>query len=353
MFGLTFLTGSACGMELELDAWQGEHVLYESSPSLQVCQGTHAWVDKFVPFVAGELGLDVGRIQHYRWLDESDYTCSPEIIGCTSGIQASSLRPFLLHELVHTILYSLDFPYQPFFGEGIAFAFDPWYGENLGIRYLVHKKGAEKLADPRPYMTLGRQDLSYPLAGSFVMFLLARHDPAKFLTFLRELGTSRDMNIIEGAFRAAYGLELDDEAESFMTGVPCTEQSFGPGLYDCTSPEVPWTGDAWSFHDVMDCASETVAGGVGPERAWSSIRSVTLEVPATGFYQFSVKSDSNRIGVMLGPCSSCPWENSDVVVPSPGSKIAELEAGTHFVRIQAPSDETLNFEFSLRPAALP
>jgi hypothetical protein len=96
------------------------------------------------------------------------------------------------------------------------------------------------------------------------------------------------MTVINQEFSATYGVELDAEAELFMTGAPCTEDSYGPGVYDCTTPEIPWD-EGWSFKGEMSCSSDTVAGGVGPEGDWNSIRSVTLEVPETGrYYQLPV-----------------------------------------------------------------
>lgn len=324
-------------------------MIYQSSPSLQVCQGTYAWVDNFVPFVARELGLDVARVQVYRWLDSFDFEgadCPSQTAGCTHGSQASSLKPFLLHELVHTVLATLDYPYQPFFGEGIAYALDPWTGSGLGPIYVASSTG-QGLPDPRPWMTMARNDLNYSMAGSFVMFLLARHGPTKFLEFTRELGTSRDMNVIERSFRITYGLELNREAELFMEGVPCTSQFFNPAVYDCMSPNVPWEGDQWSLSGVMDCGSDDVVGGFGPDESWASIRSVTLDVPTSGQYYLRAESDG-EIRVRIGPCSRCPWADGGVTIYSAPEPIGvELAAGTHYVRIQALSDKTPGFDIVL------
>jgi hypothetical protein len=111
---------------------------------------------------------------------------------------------------------------------------------------------------------------------------------------------------------------------------------------------VPWEAPAWSFSGDMDCANEAVAGGFGPMEAWPSIRSVTLEVPTTGSYDLRVESDG-ELTVQLGPCSNCPWRLvSTLAYPSEPVDV-ELEAGTHYLRIQAMSDESPSFDIVLSP----
>ncbi len=325
-------------------------MLYERDPAFQECRGTHAWVDNFVPFVASELGVDVSQLDmiSYRWVAEADLDCRDGVPGCADGTLAWAEKPFLLHELVHNVMAGLGYPYQPFFGEGIAVALDPWSGDRLNYRYVVAQQDTDRLADPRHWMTIGTRDLHYAMAGSFVMFLLARHGPAPFLEFTRALDASRDMAVIQKEFRAAYGVELDAEAELFMTGAPCTDDSHGPGVYDCTTPEILWDQPSWSFEGEMDCSSDTVAGGVGPDGDWSSIRSVTLEVPTTGRYYLQVESDGD-LGVLLGPCDSCPWDQRDRFLYAPDVQSVELEAGVHFLRIQAPSSKATSFTVTLLP----
>lgn len=332
-----------CNESPSLNSWQGSHIIYESDNTLQPCGGTYAWVDNYVPFVARELGLDVPPMLRYQWLQEDDLPCRDGVLGCSDEDLAWAQAPFLLHELVHSTMYASGYPYQPFFGEGLAYALDPWTGtDSLGPRYLLHWKGTERLVDPRPSMTLDTTDLSYITAGSFVMFLLARHGPAPFLKFVRALGESRDMTIIRQTFAASYGIALDDEAELFMTGAACTPDSFGPGLYDCTAEEVPWEGERWSLKGVMDCSSDGVVGGGGG----NSVRSVRLDVPKKGNYLIQASGDG-EMHLLLGPCSSCPWERRDRGGPMPFGDLVELDAGTYFVRIQGRSSENTNFEISV------
>lgn len=347
------LVTSACESEpkkLDLVRWEGNFVDYESSLSLRACRGTHAYVDGFVPFVAAELGVAVPGRQRYRWLTEDDFVetpCDVSTYGCADVGQAFSLEPWYLHELVHSVALGSGQKNQPFFAEGLAVALDPWDGDGLGSRY-VGSTVPGMLPDPRPYMTLPSKDVHYYLAGSFVMFLLARHGPDKFMAMVRKLGLSRDMKVIDDVFQDLYQTGLDAEAELFMTGAPCTEQTYPVGLYDCTMPEIAWDDARWSFSGVMDCESEDVAGGVGPDFVWHSLRSVTLEVPAAGSYLVEAQSDG-EVAIRMGPCFTCPWDPRDFLITTGESRSVELEAGTYFVRVRAQSDEAPKLDVVITP----
>ena len=141
---------SACGPGWDLVEWSGAFVTYRHSQSLHPCQGTFKYVDGFVPFVASELGLEAPRRQAYYWLDEKDYgetLCDPQRRGCADGGEGVSRDPWYLHELVHAVALGSGQEYQPFFGEGLAVALDPWDGDNLGPRYVLSPT-PERLPDP-------------------------------------------------------------------------------------------------------------------------------------------------------------------------------------------------------------
>lgn len=346
------LSVAACGPEgVALERWQGEHVVYESSPSLQVCGGTHAWVDNFVPFILEELGLESAPAVHYQWLERQMLVCRDGIRGCARGTDAMSAEPFLLHELVHAALS--DYPNQPFFSEGIAVALDPLQGYGIGPTYLLAPVG-QGLADPRPWMTLTTQELQSPgyyVAGSFVSFLLARHGPAKFLAFIRRLDGSRELDVIGQAFADIYKRDLDAESELFtVVDGPCTDEQFHPPLYDCTAREIPWDGERWYLEDVMDCASDNVIGGLGtdPPFGFYGLRVVTFNVPTTGTYHLRAESDGD-VQMQIGPCLACPWRRDDQGhgFTAPETRTLELAAGPHFMRVLAKSDSDASFTVEL------
>lgn len=344
---------SACSpdrIEWDLEKWQGEFLDYHRSRSLGACQGTYAYVDGFVPFVAAELGVALPDRQQYLWLDEEDFlgaSCASGVSGCADPPQAYALSPWYLHELVHTVAFESGQRNQPFFAEGLAVALDPWDGDNIGPRYVVSAVPGQ-LPDPRPLMALPTDQLHYSTAGSFVMFLLARHGSDKFMRMVQELGISRDLTVIRKVFQKVYQTDLDGQAEQFMKGTLCADNEFTVGLYDCTMPEVPWGDTQWSFQAVMDCGSEDVAGGLGPDFAWSSLRSITLDVPATGAYRIEAQSDGEVL-IQMGPCSGCPWDLRDFRVSTGEIQHMELDAGTYFVRIRAKSDVAPNLKLLVAP----
>lgn len=255
-----------------------------------------------------------------------------------------SMNPFLLHELVHAAMITLGYPYQPFFGEGLAVALDPLNGDGLGPTYGT--AAVEGLPDPRPWMTSSAEDLQYGVAGAFVGFLLSRHGGARFLKFASALGDSRDMPVIEKTFKAVYGTELAEEAKLYMVGVPCTQDSLGPALYDCTAPRVAWNEGSLAFSGVMDCASDDVAGGFSDEVGWPSIRSVSFEVPNSGNYWFHLKSDGDTT-VQIGRCPGCPWQRDIGRVEPTEEIVVKLEAGIHYARIRSRSNVSPSFTLEI------
>lgn len=140
------------------------------------------------------------------------------------------------------------------------------------------------------------------------MFLLSRHGAEPFVAMTRRLGSVRTMSRLRKVFREEYGRELDAEVDLFMSGASCDPQAFPVRVYDCTMPEVAWSDPTyWSYTETMDCAKGPLLGGISPEHAWPSIRSVTLNVPVGGLHQLAIGSDG-EVDVELGACFGCPWE---------------------------------------------
>lgn len=341
------LTLSACNGSLnelidELPSWQGDFVTYHASHGLETCEGTRDYVDGFVNFVADELQIDPAVGVRYLWLDDEDFSrtnCEQTADGCSIKTNAVGRKPGLLHEVVHAVTHGNSMNRWPFFTEGIAVAYDPWTGDGMGIRYVIAPNPDEPLLDPRPLMTSGSPDpVHYGLAGSFVAFLLSRHGPQPFVAMTQRLGSVRTMNRLRKVFRQEYGHELDAEVELFMSGAPCDEQAFPVLVYDCTMPNVAWSNPTyWAYGDSLDCTQGPLVGGIGPDRAWPSIRSVTLDVPAAGRYQLAVGSD--EVDVQLGACFGCPWEPRHYTAEVGKSTVLDLDPGRYYVRMRANSDE--------------
>ena len=338
----------ACQPESALERWTGENFAYLSSPSLEVCGGTHQQLDGFIGFVASELGVPVPPGITYTWYDDiGDANCPDGTGGCAHGNTAFSETPFFPHEVAHVVAGLNRMNAWPFFSEGLAVAYDPWGGEGFGSRYVLVAPPGDPLPDPRLSLTLPRAELFYPTAGSFVAFLLSRYGPEPYVAMTQRLPEERDLEVLRQIFREAYSAELDDEADLFMEGVDCPANPFPTLLYDCTMPEVAWeTSGAWRYRRSLDCTDDDVTGGYKPFKPSRSVHSVTLDVPAAGMYTFQVKSDA-EITVQLGACFGCPWEARGGGMGEGQSSSLQLDAGPYFLRVVGWSTVPANIEVEL------
>jgi hypothetical protein len=349
----------ACQPHADPDSWSGENLDYFASPTLEVCGGTHRLLDEFVEFFAAELGVPIPPGITYNWLDSLSGTDCPEgATGCARGSDAYSTTPFLPHEVAHTVASGNRMNSWSFFAEGIATAYDPFYGTGIGPRYLNTQSPGTPLLDPRPALTMS-PDLSmpkdllfYPTAGSFVAFLLSRHGPGPFVSMVQHLPDERELEVLRGVFRENYPTELDDEAELFMQGAACPEDAFPTLLFDCAMPEVAWQStETWSYDRTIDCADDDVVGGYKPGQAFSNLHSVTLDVPASATYDLRVTGDSD-LQIQLGACFGCPWERrgiwAGIDAGATETYPLELDAGPYFLRIVGSSDAPANVQIELR-----
>ncbi len=331
---------AACqDVEAPPGTWVGEYVDYGQSVGLRPCAGTHAYTDGFVPFLAGELGLEPVQ-STFRWLDTEGYEtsgCPESSAGCARGSLAQSRDPFYAHEQVHTFGAAYGMNGLSFYTEGLAVAYD-WLHDSIGPRY-VYTPEDRPLPDPRPWMTLPRTEFDYGLAGAFVAFLLSRHGPEKFIAVSQRARFGDDLATLERDFAEVYGVELAVEAELFTRNrdLPCDGQVFDLRPYDCSMPEIPWSGDTWVHAGILECDADDVAGGLGPDRSWPSVRSVTLTVPTSGMYRLRRYGDEG-VAVQLGSCFGCPWAWEDHGASDGAGAPVSLTAGTYFVRVVAASD---------------
>ena len=329
------LAATACEGE-ERTLWgDGDFVRYVSSTNQQPCAGTPIVANDFVPFVANELDISLPPKIEYQWLNPEDFgqsDCPDSSGGCAFATEVYGRHSMLLHELVHSVGLANGMNDFPFFNEGLATAYDPLSGIVVEFRYA--RDFTTDLEDPRPQMTVPREELNYRTAGNFVAFLLARHGPEKLVAISQSSNEGDSLDTIRSKFRAVYQVELDDEADLYMAsaGLGCDEGHFNVRPQDCTMPEVEWSGGRWTYEGALDCEDESVAGAYKE----LSIRAVTLRVPETGEYVVQTLGDDRRF-VRVGRCFGCPWQHNDVLFfPGPDSeKVATLEAGTYFVRMEA------------------
>jgi len=152
------------------EGWRLEYYFHGSAPSVRAAGGAHA---------TGVTDLAASRID--------------------------SVRAFHPHELVHAVAGRVGRS-PVFFAEGIAVALTSearWGDRGIDdVARAVLASGARL----EPFLrSFENQDprLAYPLAGSFVAFLLDRYGIDPLVAFLRECGPSPRR--YEGAFRRAFG----------------------------------------------------------------------------------------------------------------------------------------------------
>jgi hypothetical protein len=327
---LVLLLAGACLPDLE--RIRGEHITYEYSSGLHLCAGTVEHLDRAIPYLEEQLGVEAPARIRYSWLWSAELSRVAEKFrpdhapAFVVADHAMATGPAVIHELVHLVM---DAPTAPFFREGVAVAYDIIYPEGYGPRY---PSGA--FPDPRATMEASRSALvDYPAAGQFVTFLLTRHGPAQFREFYESLRWPHTLPRIRKAFRATFGRELDDEVEVFMAGVPtCEPEYFALQFSDCTAPIQPWDGPVWTHDEVLECDADGVVGGGQPGFASHIFRPVTLEVPESGRYELRTGAETD-VHVRFGPCFGCAWSFEDVRLEAGEAAALELTAGKYYLRL--------------------
>lgn len=345
---LTLLCASLaarCTPELDLENWHGEHLDYTWSDSLQVCGGTHRYMDRFIPFVAGELGLagPSGPIE-YRWLTGEQllaHTDGRPVNGIAGSSLALSRDPVLLHELVHVVVLDAHGTSLPFFTEGIAAAYDR-RGPNA-LRFPA-------LRDPTADILLDVDDgLNYAVAGTFSTFLLTRNGPGAFFELYRSVRGVTDLEHVDGELRRIYGADLKSLVQQFLSEAPCSAEQFSVLSYDCAAPDQPWNGSSWSYATSLDCDNDDVYGGHSDDTATLNATSVTLQIEAAGTYVLRAVGDASAT-IRLGPCFGCPWERPDTLLTSEGRTAVALDAGSYFVRVEVDSGTIADVVVDITPS---
>lgn len=322
----------ACGDPLpDTASRRGDHVDYAWEATLTPCAGTALAMDRFVPFVRDQLGLDPAarELIPYTWLTHDEYHAwAPDFDrptgGYFDGTAAYGAEPAIFHELVHAV----DSPAlggRRFFVEGLAVAFDP--ALDGGSRY--------SRGDPRPYLTVTYTDdldevrKLYAAGGAFVAYLISRHGAARFLALHDRLGLGASEARIRKVFADVYERELDLEVEAFLGDACPDDASETPRPFACAGEAIAWaTESTWFDARAITCEAAEAVGGHGDSDGESLVRvAVTVEIPEAGAYELRAFGDGH-VRAILASCGRCPWLADDVVIQA-APTIVGLEAGRH------------------------
>ncbi|MDP2481364.1 MAG: hypothetical protein Q8W51_05320 [Candidatus Palauibacterales bacterium] len=227
--GLAWAVGAACSSpSTPLDelsqSLTTEHFVFHYS------EGDHvdaAWQEAYHAWLLDRLGVQLsGRIDYYKYRDRAQKLklmgVDGNAIAMPELMQVHTIFPRDNHETVHVLVNLLWGRAPALFGEGIAVAFqsDPVAGDT------VPRWNTRPLDDiARDAWTAGTvpalddlilndsfrtyaEGLTYPLAGSFVHYLLEWRGVAPLRSFFEAFGAG-DAGGVRDHFRAAYGEELD------------------------------------------------------------------------------------------------------------------------------------------------
>lgn len=330
----------------DLTTIEGRHIIYEHPPTRTPCSGTTKSLNDFVDFLAGALEIRVSSSFRYSWLDSA----TSELVGaycpvsdCVIGRHAVDYYPALKHEVVHLVMKDVAENSLPFLEEGIAGAYDP----------LVDGRGSPypdpaRLGDPRATLAASSPlDVDYATAAGFVAFLLTRHGAEKFAELYFRLRVQSSTSAIRGAFQDVYGVDLDHEADMYMSGAACRPDYHEVRAFECEGPVQLWSGALWTQRSALDCADDDVVGGVGDSQ-WRSHRSITLDVPAEGAYTIAFTGEDG-LEMRLGRCFGCVWDRDDVFLGPGGAQVKQLNPGRHFVRVTGDSERASLYEITVTP----
>jgi hypothetical protein len=179
---------------------------------------------RFLDEVAVKLGArvdDKKAYYRYQWSEELAFVLGPAAASASGAYMATgdihSTKEHDQHEIVHRAAFAIGDP-GALFQEGLAV--------ELGDQGRFGKAKVDELARGASgqvaFRTLADRFLSvapevrYPLAGSFVKFLIAQHGLAKVSEFFRGCPNERAR---DARFAQVFGVTLDAAGSAWITAL--------------------------------------------------------------------------------------------------------------------------------------
>jgi hypothetical protein len=333
-FATVLAATSACDDdEVDLDVVHGDHLDYAWEATLRPCAGTAAALDSLVPWVAGQLGLDLDGLARvsYTWLGPEGFIVVyngsrpvAEVNGWAPDGEAIAREPALDHEVIHLVDYIAGGVREqhPLLTEGLAVAFDEKLPSQL---------------DPRPVIDDGDTTALYPAGGSLVAYLLGLYGPEPLLELMEAVPGRASGERFREEFAAIYGRPLDEVVDDLLNSTICPEGALMlPLPRSCSAPTISWEdADTWTHARSLDCSADDVYGDEDGDAG----SQVTLEVETPGAYVFTSYGDLWQ-SAALRPCGPCPWLGDRLVANSGERRHVELAAGRYSVTLRGRGDIT-------------
>jgi hypothetical protein len=187
--------------------------------------------ERFLARVAQQLGVELGdedQVAYYRLTYPEQvvfYTGIPDAryAGWANRDVVYSVLAFHRHELVHVIALRIGDPGR-FFQEGLAIA--------LGDKQRRGAEHVDRVAraclsglDTQTFEHVVEFDddvapeIAYPLAGSFMRYLIKQHGPSAVVRFFRGCPDARHRDT---AFASVFGLSLQDALSRWCASLQST-----------------------------------------------------------------------------------------------------------------------------------
>jgi len=242
-------SGLLCGMLAAAPVWaqpprgfqlaaQTPHFLFYSRNGERI--DVHE-VERALCKVQRLLGQELpGRAEYYRYGTPQEIAAN--LGEYASGVTLGSLRQIHtvrrecpLHEIVHLVAAQLGDP-GPFFQEGLAVALSgsKWRGQALGRVRLPAALRRQKVSVLAARFESMDPETAYPIAGSFVAFLIKTYGVSRMADFFRASGGSGSPT--DTAFRATFGESLDQAGTAWKEGRALRRGSPPPPPSCCASP---------------------------------------------------------------------------------------------------------------------
>ena len=163
-----------------------------------------------------------GRAEYYRYGTPQEVAA--DLGEYATGVTLGSRRQIHtvrreshFHEIVHLVAAQLGDP-GPFFQEGLAVALSgaSWRGQALTRVRLPAGLRRQKISALAARFESLRPEVAYPVAGSFVAFLIKTHGVARVAAFFRASGGSGVPR--DEVFRATFGAGLDEAGAAWAEG---------------------------------------------------------------------------------------------------------------------------------------
>ena len=179
---------------------------------------------RFLDEIAGKLGArvdDKKAYYRYQWSEELAFVVGPAATSASGAYMATgdihSTKELDQHEIVHRAAFAIGDP-GALFQEGLAVELGDQgrYGKSKVDELARRAAGQVAFRTLLDRFTSVAPEVRYPLAGSFVKFLIAQHGLPKLSEFFRACPNQRAR---DAQFAQVFGVTLDAAGSAWVAAL--------------------------------------------------------------------------------------------------------------------------------------